>query len=1081
MTVNDGYYRMPTVFGDKIVFVSEDDLWEVNIKGGSARRLTTTNGSILYPFFSPDGKWIAFSAAEEGSAYEVYVMPAEGGPIKRLTYLGAQSNVRGWTPDGKYVLFESNAHFNRRVYYLYKVSLEGGEPERLPFGPARFIHMRSDGKIVLGRFQEDNARWKRYRGGLAGDIWVDATGDGIFNRLVDLKGNLVRPFWFGERVIFLSDHEGVSNIYSVNTDGTDLQRITDHKDYYVRFMSTDGKRIVYQCAGDIYYLDDVKNGQPRKVEIQLPSTRPQRHRKYVSASKFLEDAVVTRNDTHLSVITRGKPFYFAFWEGGVLQLGEPQGVHYRLPTPLNENRIALISDRTGEERLEIYRVAEIPELEVEFSDFDLGLPYGMKASPDGKYLAISNHRNELLLVAIEEKKLTRIAKNDFYSITDFDWSPDSRWVVYSAYVDYHTIALFLYHLETEKTYQITPSEFMDYKPVFDPQGKYIFFISRRSFDPMMDAHSNQRDFPKGRKICVITLKKDEMPPTIPQPQKLVGGMKDSGNKNKEKNSAKSNNETDKAKEETPQPVEIDIEGIQNRITVLPLPEDRYIDLAVAKDRIFYLTLPVVGDSVFFRAPNVAVGELYSYNLKNLESKLLMKKVTMFRLSDSKETLLIRSGERLRVLPYTFEPKPQQMSSPQFNKPSRKSGWIDLNRVKVLVEPEKEWEQMLQEAWRLMREHYWDKNMKGNDWKTIYEKYKPLLRKVATRSEFSDLVWEMQGELGTSHAYEMFGDYRQPPPYRQGFLGADFEYDKKTGGYKITHIVDGDNWNPETGSPLATPGANIHVGDVILAINGQKVSKERTINELLMNLAKQYVTLTVVDSAGKNKRNVVVKTIETEAPARYREWVKKNRQRVHEATNGRVGYIHIPDMMFQGMAEFTRAFRSEANKEGLIIDVRFNGGGNVSQLILERLSRKRIAYIWRRYGKIYPYPDFTIKGPKVAITNEFAGSDGDIFSHGFKMLKLGPLIGKRTWGGVIGINPRRRLVDGSIVTQPEFAFWFMDVEWGVENYGTDPDIEIEYAPQDYAQNKDPQLEKAISLVLEKLDSDEFPQKVPSPPS
>ncbi|MEP7190866.1 MAG: S41 family peptidase, partial [Roseiflexaceae bacterium] len=446
-------------------------------------------------------------------------------------------------------------------------------------------------------------------------------------------------------------------------------------------------------------------------------------------------------------------------------------------------------------------------------------------------------------------------------------------------------------------------------------------------------------------------------------------------------------------------------------------------------------------------------EVYDFEERSRET--LIEGMSSFAVSQDAKTLIYRAGRRLRVLKAGEKPKDDAGA------PSRKSGWIDLGRVKVSVDPGAEWEQMYREAWRLQRDHFWTEDMSGHDWLAIYQRYLPLLKRIATRAEFSDLMWEMQGELGTSHAYEIGGDYPSRPHYHQGFLGADLHYDPVTNSYGIARIIAGDLWDAVTSSPLCGLGVNVKNGDQLLAVNGRKVGREQSPGALLVNQAGTEVLLTIANADGSAQRTVAVKTLRDETPARYRAWVEANRQQVHDLTDGKVGYVHIPDMSAHGYAEFHRGYLAEVAREGMIVDVRFNGGGHVSQLIIEKLARRRLGYAIERWGEPGPYPADSVLGPIVAITNEYAGSDGDIFSHVFKLMKIGPLIGKRTWGGVIGINMRNQLVDGGLTTQPEFSFWFNDVGWQVENYGTDPDIEVDFQPQDHIAGRDPQLERAIA--------------------
>ncbi|RME50456.1 MAG: peptidase, partial [Caldilineae bacterium] len=521
------------------------------------------------------------------------------------------------------------------------------------------------------------------------------------------------------------------------------------------------------------------------------------------------------------------------------------------------------------------------------------------------------------------------------------------------------------------------------------------------------------------------------------------------------------------KPETPEPsaLRIDLEGIQERVLAFPVPEGRYGQIAGLKGKVLFTLFPLEGARQQNRLPSApppARGKLQVYNFDDLSHDTLIHGVSHFTLSMDGKTLLYRAGNRLRAL------KAGEKPPRDGDEPGRKTGWLDLGRLKVLVEPQAEWEQMYREAWRLQRDNFWTEDMSGVDWQAVYRRYFPLLRRIATRTEFSDLLWEMQGELGTSHAYEMGGDYPPEPDYPQGFLAADFRYDPDTDSYRLTHIVQGDNWTRRAASPLAKPGLNLKPGDRLLAINGRRVGRDVSPQELLLNQAGNEVLLTFAPQNGGEPRSFPVKTLYSEFPARYREWVETNRRRVHEATGGRVGYIHIPDMGADGYAEFHRGYLAEVEREGLIVDVRNNRGGNVSSLILEKLARRHLGYDIRRYGDPLPYPPESAIGPMVALCNQYSASDGDMFSHAFKMMGLGPLIGVRTWGGVIGIDFRDTLVDGGLTTQPAYSFYFKDVGWKVENYGVEPDIEVEIRPQDYVAGRDPQLERAIEEILRRLE-------------
>ncbi|MBI1743436.1 PDZ domain-containing protein [Candidatus Acetothermia bacterium] len=1064
-----GYYRFPTIHNDTVIFVSEDDLWTVSAKGGVARRLTSGLGEANRPAFSPDGKWLAFSGRDEGPL-EVFLMPSSGGQPKRLTFIGSVALVCGWTPDEKIIFASDLGQPFLRVTRLYAISPEGGTPELLPTGVGLHASYSPKGGCVIGRYgmvSREPAYWKRYRGGTAGDLWVDPDGSGNFKRLIQLKGNLYRPLWVGHRIFFTSDHEGISNLYSVTPSGQDLKRHTDHDEFYVRHPSSDGKRIVYHAGADLY-LYDPANGKSAKIEVEHHSPRTQRYRKFVDSAKYME-AYQPHPQGHLiALTTRGKTFTMGNWEGPVVQRGEPDGVRYRLARWLHDGkRFVLVSDAGSEESLEIHPAEGlIPPERLEHLEIDH--PVEMKASPKADQVVLSNHRNELIFVDLSSKKSRVLDRSPYGMIAGFDWSPDGRWVAYSCTQSLHTAAIKLCDTQNGKVYAATKPVLQDVSPTFDPDGKYLYFLSYREFDPVYDNLHFDLGFPRGVRPYLVTLQKDLPSPFVPVPKPMEEVWKAEAEK-------KLGNETKNNKKNSePMQTQIDLDGIENRVLAFPVAEARYMQIAAIKGKVLFSWWPIEGslsNNWYPMQEPPAKATLEAYDLETKKSEVLVSGITNFRVSGDRKTLVYRAGNRLRVLKAGEKSDETVAKEP----PGKKSGWMDLSRVKVSVEPPAEWRQMYREAWRLQRDYFWDEKMTQVDWGKIYERYLPLLDRVTTRSEFSDLMWEMQGELGTSHAYEMGGDYRPAPDYSMGFLGADVVYDDKVKAWKVSHIVHGDVWDEMKSSPLAKPGLNVREGDTLLAIGSQRLTRELPPQKLLVNHANQEVALTVGDSKGKSPRTISVKTLVNETLARYREWVEQNRKYVHEQTDGRVGYVHIPDMGPRGYAEFHRSFIAEVDREGLIVDVRFNGGGHVSELLLEKLARRRVAYTKTRWFGTQPYPVESVAGPMVALTNEYAGSDGDIFSHGFKLLKLGPLIGKRTWGGVIGIWPRNSLTDGSITSQPEFSFWFKDVGWKVENYGTDPDIEVEFRPQDYVAGKDPQLERTLQEMVKLLE--ENPPKMP----
>ncbi len=1065
------YLRYPTVHRDTLVFVTDDDLWSVPLIGGVARRITGGRGLVASPRLSPDGKCIAFIATDESHS-ELYVMPAQGGGARRMTWLGAQSQVAGWTPDGR-VLVSSNAnqpflHARR----LFAVSLDAPLPQALPWGMASAAAWSATGACVIGRNIADPALWKRYRGGTIGHLWIDAVGSGEFVRLPLFEnprraGNIASPMWIGERIWFISDHEGIGNLYSCAADGSELRRHTEHGEHYVRHASTDGMIIVYQCGGAVWRLDPA-GGAAQCVEIEVPAARPQLARKFVSADVEMESFSVHPDGHSLALALRGKVATLPLWEGAMRQLVQEPGARYRLPVWLADGAgVALVSDASGEERLELHT-----EDGVVMIDADVGRVTSLVASPLGQSLALTNHRGELWLADFGQKTARMLDRCEFSRIEEPAFSPDGAWLAYDFGTSPATCAIKLLELASGRCGFASGEDFMDFSPAWDPDGKYLYFLSNRAFEPVYDEVTFDLGFPRATRPYLVALQETGMDPFEPLPR----GFNEDEDEDKdedeededdadaphEKRSRHAKSQHDDAdKPRPPKSVKLDLAGLAGRVRPFPVGAGRYGRVDAAKGIVFWTLHPVTAEES--EDDNAADALLQSWDLREQKLDTVIEEVADFALAQAGCALVVETADGLRA--WRIGDKPKEDAEP--GECSRESGWVDLARVQVEVEPRMEWRQMLREVWRLQRDQFWTADMSGVDWARIWQRYAPLADCIATRDELSDVIWEMQGELATSHCDEYGGDRRRGAALQMGHLGAEFAWDAACACYRIVRLVRGDAWREGHDSPLAAIGVAAQPGERLLAVDGLACDREHPPQARLVARAGRRVELLLADADGVTRRRVVVRALASEEGARYREWVEHNRVRVREASGGRLGYLHIPDMVTWGFAEFHRYLRTETLREGLVVDARFNRGGHVSQLLLEKLARRVLGYDVLRWGRPEPYPQNAVAGPLVCVTNEHAGSDGDIFSHCFKLMGLGPLVGTRTWGGVIGVWPRHRLADGSITTQPEFSFWFNDVGWGVENWGAEPDVEVDIAPQDYAAGMDPQLARAIELALAAL--------------
>ncbi|HZE40481.1 MAG TPA: S41 family peptidase [Stackebrandtia sp.] len=1057
----DGYPRFPAIHDDTIVYVAEDDLWTVPADGGVGRRITAGRAAATHPRISPDGTLVAYSGAEEGPS-EVYVVPLAGGESRRLTFEGGDCGARvvAWSADGTRAVYSTSAYAPHLTESrLREVPVAGGPSVDLRLGHALSASFGDDGTVVLGReYWNDPAYWKRYRGGTAGQLWIDAGGDGEFRKLITLDGNLSRPCVIGERVYFLSDHEGHGNVYSTDFAGRDLRRHSDHEEFYARGLSGDGRRLVYHCGGRLYLLDPSRD-QPRALDVDTGLTRTQRARKFVEAADYLGSVDLSPDASRLAVSARGKAFTFGTWEGPVTQHGEPDGVRYRLVTWLHDNkRLVAVAADSGEREVMVGLHADMSVTGRRLEALDLGSPTETAASPVEGKIAVANNRGELILVDVDGdvETSTVVDSSDRGRIRDLAFSPDGRWLAYARPESHDDAAddavgrsaIRLAEVATGRTLTAARRVLSDGAPSFDPAGKFLYFIGHRRFNPSYDTLHFDLNFPMGGHPYAIALEAATLAPFVPGPKALH-------------DTATADATTDTA---------VEPDGLDARIVPFPVGDSDYRRVFGVDGKALVLSYPVRGQIAAPDADDTPQGMLDAVDLVTGKVERIADGVGGCAVTPDGKSLVYTSGKQLRVVKATEK-------APETAEYNRESGWVDLSRVKVSVRPEFEWPQMFRETWRRLADHFWTEDMSGVDWRAMYDRYAPLVSRVSTRGELSDVLWELMGELGTSHAYERAGDLRKGPQYRQGFLGAEFDVDAR-GRHTIAAILEGDASDPLASSPLSRPGVDARVGDEVVAINGLAVGAGAGVAQRLVNLAGQQVRVAL--KRGDAAHAVVVTPLADERALRYRAWVDANRSAVHQATRGRVGYVHIPDMMAKGFAEFHRGFLNEYDREALVVDVRFNGGGHVSSVLVEKLLRRRLGHIYSRWERPAGYPYEAPRGPMVALINEFAGSDGDIFSNAFRGFGLGPLIGARTWGGVIGMDASRPgLSDGTMVSQPEFSFHFDNVQWGVENHGVAPDIDVDNAPQDYAAGRDPQLERGIAEVTRLLERTPAHRPTPTP--
>jgi tricorn protease len=1058
------YVRWPDLHGNRIVFCAEGDLWVVADSGGISRRLTNHVGNEFYPHWSPDGKWIAFTGDYDGNS-DVYLIPSEGGEPKRLTWHPQTDIVLGWTPDGTKVIFRANGETPYRSSMIYTVSRDGGDAEALPLGYAERVSIDPDsGKYAFTRKSWDNATWKRYRGGTAPDIWVGDPKKADFKKVTDFDGINAYPMWHRGRVYFLSDPGGTMNIWSIKPDGSDRRRETDFKDWDARqaAVAPDG-RIVFTLQADLQIFDP-KSGKVQKIDADVPSDRVLTRARYPDAGQYITSVDLSPDGTRLAVTARGEIFSVPAKPGVTIPITRGSGARESWAHFSGDGKqIVYVTDAKGEEEIRAVDAWDRSEPKTIEPARSAGWHFAPVPSPDGKWIAYGDQTQSLYVMPAAGGERKEIDRSNKGEISDYTWSADGRWLAYTKVMDNEYTGIGVYDTKTGVGTTLSHGTTNDNSPAWDPKGRWLYFVSERTTNPML----GNRDFDvveaKNSKLYLAVLKKDGkdpmanldgMPPDAEDKEKEKEKDKD---KDKDKDSDKKKDDEakkdDKKEEKKAPPVEIDVTGLFARVVEIPgVPIGNYTGLAATEKTLFYLSLPVRGMVEEQDGGNDnPVGTMMAYDLEKKESKTFTEGVSRYVLAREGKIAVSKKKGEIYVVDAGSPPSDLGKSK------------VDLSDCVISLDPREEWRQIYQEAYRFERDFYWDHEMGGLDWKAMRDKYATLLPRVATRSDLRDLVGELIGELGTSHTYVSGGDAgTQITQVGTGLLGADFTREGDV--YKISRIYRGD---PADGvrAALEEPGVNVKEGDYILAVDHRPFEKGKSFYAALEGRAGKEIVLTVGSSASKaGSRDVVVKAMNSDKKLRYADWVRKNREYVSEKTGGKIGYVHMPDMGRDGLVAFETWFYPQLAKEGMVVDVRWNGGGFVSQLIVERLRRDLISFDRSRGGGVYTYPARVLNGPFVVVTNEHAGSDGDIFPAAVQLEKLAPVIGMRSWGGVVGIRGDKPTVDGGMLTQPEFAWWDPKQGWGLENRGVIPDIEVQNLPQDVAKGVDMQLDRAIAEVM-----------------
>ncbi|MFN8177203.1 MAG: S41 family peptidase [bacterium] len=1072
-----GYLRYPDIYGDHVVFSAEGDLWIVSAAGGTAAHLTSGPGMEYFPRFSPDGTKIAFTGFYDGNA-DVFVIPAGGGEPQRLTWCPGPDEVLGWTPDGADILFRSRRDEPHGDWQVYAVSANGGDARVMPVGRASRLAIDPDtGAWAINRTDRERATWKRYRGGTNEDIWVGHPGKNDFKDVTSFSGYDMMPMWYQGRIYYACDKGGTQEIWSMKPDGSDQKSHTSHGDWDVRYPELGDKgRIVYQVAGDIG-LYDIAKGSDAKLAIDLPSERVLTRVRYPDATKYLVGFDLSPDGERLAIESRGEIFSVPAKKGVTLTITGGSGARERgAAFDPDSKRIYYITDATGEEEIRSIDSWGRGDASVVVAAGKTGWHFPPVPSPDGKWIAWGDQTQTLYVAPAKGGAPQKVDQSEQAEIREYTWSPDGRYLAYTKVPRSEFSSIWIWDSKDGSLHRATGEATIDFSPAWDPDGRWLAFLSLRTVNPVLDG---ARDFQNvdvlSTKPYLVLLKADGKNPfedrkglpddDADKKKDEKKGDKDKADKGKDKDKDKKGDEKGKDEEKKkPEPVVIDWDGLARRVVEVPVDAGILNGLGATSKHLYWLSHPVQGiagdDDGGGDHPD---GKLVMYSFEDKEEKTVSEGVSGYDLEPGASKLAFMKDRGKIFVIDADAPAGDDLS---------KSA-VSLDDVVIDLDPREEWRQMFFEGWRHMRDFVWTPDLAGVNWTAVRDHYATLLPRLAIRDDLRDLMGEMIGELSTSHTYVYGGDMGMDPRNTPvGLLGGRFQ--REGSAYKITKIFRGDVADLDR-APLDAPDVHVQEGEYIVAVNHRPLPSGRPLEAAFENLAGRKVVLGISKTAdGKGARDVVVEPVPDDGRLRYIDWVRMNREAVAKASGGKLGYIHLPDMGSSGLIEFNRWFYPQLDKEGMIVDCRWNGGGFVSQMMVERLRRKVDTFDRSRGGGINTYPYRTLNGPFVVLLNEEAGSDGDIFPYMCQKEGLAPVIGQRSWGGVIGIRDDKRLVDGGHLTQPEYAMWDPKKGWAIENHGVDPDIEVANYPQDEAQGLDPQLDRGIQETLKRLAANPPPQ-------